>query len=78
MVAKQTQAQPRADRRRLLNFENDVKAYTDFAIEDLTFLIAQAVSLGDEELVTRLDRVLRRVEDIVAASDGLLGKRSRH
>lgn len=44
--------------------------HTAFAIEDLTHLIAEAVKLSDDRLVARLDRVLRRVEDIVELSRG--------
>lgn len=46
-----------------------------FAINDLTQLITEAVRLGDDDLVRRLDAVLRRVEEIDRASSGSLRDR---
>ncbi len=52
--------------------------YTSFAINDLTELIREAVSLEDDELVTRLDRVLRHIEAMVELSKGSPNDRGKH
>lgn len=49
----------------------------EFAIMDLMSMISQAVQAGDENLVTRLDAVLRRIEALIAAH-GELSDEERH
>ena len=49
-----------------------------FAINDLIQLITEAVGLGDDILVKRLDAVLRKVEVITELSRGSPRDRRKH